>query len=528
VPAVGTLGFVPPPATVTVRFEDWPLIWLWPMGLVFMQVTFLRIAGFDVTLGVVACHLLQLLLLLRYWLGRPSTWPTIAGLTIPAYALLIGTTAEDHGEFLRSMAYLANLVVMVLLCLNLRIRDPGPIRRSVWVLCWLAMATALVVFWQAFAFNVLHDLRWANLLGDFAPPRGPLTDQIYAPHPMAPVKRANGWYSEPSVAAWFLIFVAAVALAVRPLRPRLASLTALVCLAGAVATLSLTGILGALLVLLVHLVFVRDRLGFKLIWWVLGGGGAPLGLWIAYQLGILARYAEIGDPGASIYFRFTAPLLLVSDSLPEYPLGYPIGQTDLIATKSYFINWEGGAQHDIQNTLLLVVFHFGLLGILLNAAYLVQAARHLVLLGSPRGLLMLAVAIAVLAGPGWTHHTALLVGYAILVGRHLCPAGASRLAPRRTPRLTLVSQEPVHAARLWPGDASSREPGHGSAPEPGRSPRRTTPERLRGSRGRITLPPHREAASRKATPPPKAVSRAPARPRQAPPRAPSPPRGGAP
>jgi hypothetical protein len=40
-----------------LRFEYWPVIWLWPISLVLMQATLLEIGDFAVTVAVIACSL---------------------------------------------------------------------------------------------------------------------------------------------------------------------------------------------------------------------------------------------------------------------------------------------------------------------------------------------------------------------------------------------------------------------------------------------------------------------------------------
>jgi hypothetical protein len=68
----------------------------------------------------------------------------------------------------------------------------------------------------------------------------------------------------------------------------------------------------------------------------------------------------------------------------------------------------------------MIVFYFGLLGILCNAAYLLKAAQFLVLKRHAVGLVMLSLLIAAsTTGAGWAHHFVLMIGYAIVVGRWL-------------------------------------------------------------------------------------------------------------
>jgi hypothetical protein len=185
---------------------------------------------------------------------------------------------------------------------------------------------------------------------------------------------------------------------------------------------------------------VRDRLGVKLFWLVLAGSGVGLAIHYAHQLGILARFQNLDLPGTSIYFRLTAPYTLITESLARFPLGYPLGQTDFIASRHYYINWENGSQTNIDNTLFTIVFYFGLLGILFNATYLLQAARYLLLKRHAVGLIMVSLLIGLATtGAGWAHHFVLMIGYAIVVGRYLrAQRSVAPLLPR--PRLGALIQ----------------------------------------------------------------------------------------
>jgi hypothetical protein len=186
------------------------------------------------------------------------------------------------------------------------------------------------------------------------------------------------------------------------------------------ATLSLTGVLGSAMVFAGYILFVRDRLAVKLLWLALAGSGIAMAIHYAYQLGILARFQHLDLPGTSIYFRVTAPYTLITESLDRFPLGYPLGQTDFIASRDYYINWDRGSQTNIDNTLLMIVFYFGLLGVLFNATYLVQMARYLLLKRHAVGLIMLSLLIGLTTtGAGWAHQFVLMIGYAILIGRYL-------------------------------------------------------------------------------------------------------------
>ena len=423
---------------VKVYFEHWPLVWLWPVSLVLMQLTLLHLDDFHLTLAVVICHLMQLHLVMLYWVRRPSEVQVAVTLGVILYTLVLGLFAKDFAEFGRSLAHVLNLAAMVLICLNARLERRDEIRRSIGIFCVVAAAAGLFIIAQALTFNLWRDFQLANPLGPFAP-LGP-GDEVYEPSPLTALPRANGFYSEPSVAGWFMSFAVALALAARRLYPILTTLTAAICALAAMATLSLTGVLGPAIVLASYVLFVRDRLDVKLFWLVLAGSGVGFAIYYAYKLGILARFHNFDLPGTSIYFRLNAPSTLITESLARFPLGYPLGQTDFIASRHYYINWEHGSQTNIDNTLLTIVFYFGLLGILFNATYLLQAARYLLLKRHAVGLIMVSLLIGLATtGAGWAHHFVLMIGYAIVVGRYL--RATRSVAPRLVrPRLVMLIQ----------------------------------------------------------------------------------------
>ena len=407
---------------VKLRFEYWPIVWFWPLSLAAMQLTLVRIGDFQVTWAVIACHGLQLYLVTFYWLRRPSDRQMLIGLGILLYALVVGLSATEAGEFWKSLAHIVNLLLMLAICRNARLEAGDEIARSLAVFVTVMSAVGLLIIAQAVSFNLYHDFTLAGLLGPLAP-LGP-GNEVYLPAIESRLPRANGLYAEPSVAGWLMTFAAALALAARPIHPWRATLAAAVCLLAAIATLSLTGILGAAIVALAYILFVRDRLAFKLVWAAITGVVVLTALHVAHDLGILDRFRHFDTPGTSIYFRLNAPSRLIVDSMAEQPFGHAVGQTAFIAKQAYYINWDRGSQTDIDNTPLLIVFYFGLLGVLVNAAYLLALGRFLLLKRHAIGLVMLALLIAfVTTGAGWAHDFALLLGYAMICGRHLLARG---------------------------------------------------------------------------------------------------------
>ena len=57
---------------------------------------------------MIACHLLQLHLVIFYGLNRPPNWQVMTALLILAYGLTVGLFARDPAEFGRSFAHVAD------------------------------------------------------------------------------------------------------------------------------------------------------------------------------------------------------------------------------------------------------------------------------------------------------------------------------------------------------------------------------------------------------------------------------------
>jgi hypothetical protein len=91
----------------------------------------------------------------------------------------------------------------------------------------------------------------------------------------------------------------------------------------------------------------------------------------------------------------------------------------------------------------MIVFYFGLLGILLNAAYLLKAVQFLAVRRHAVGLIMLSLLIAAsTTGAGWAHHFVLMIGYAIVIGRWLYAR------PQLEPPASTSAAPAVHSAAL--------------------------------------------------------------------------------
>lgn len=397
---------------------------VWPIGILIMHFTLAEYAGFFITAAVIIGTVITLYLLLTTKI-HPISLLVVHG--VIGYALLLGFKSTDNVEYVRSLAQFINLTLVVLMAFTARLPGPNLMARSVRVLLWGAGAVGMLIILQAIFLNLFNSYFLLNPFGAFSM-EGP-GRVLYEPHPLAPLKRPNGLYSEPSVAGWVMAFSGAVALASPILCRKNYWYIAVICLTAAALTFSLSGFLNVSAILMIYVLSSsgskRTRLPLIFLAVVLLG----MVVWLFVDLKLYARLYTVFDEGQSVYFRFFAPLQLLADSLPEHPFGHPLGHTDYIAEKTYMVNWERGRQTNIDNSFFLFSFYLGIPGVLASLLVLWSGMR-LVIRRSMAGLVVMAMLMALgETGSLWSHGMVLLIGYTIVLARFIL--WREKQAPKR-------------------------------------------------------------------------------------------------
>ena len=332
------------------------------------------------------------------------------------WSVIVGLATVDVGEFARSFVLLVNLLYVLMLASSLPL-DGRELRRAIELFLKGAAAIGLLAALQFAEMNLLGSQHLLNPFGPFTMP-GP-GGVPYSPHPLSPLKRPNALFYEPSVLGWFSGSALALALSTMHHDSRARTTQATIIAMGALASCSMTGFLSTCVVLLLY-VFVTSRTRVPMWTKVTVAAGALIFIPPALGIADLAsRFDEIQVPGSSGYYRLVAPVYLLSDSLRDLPLGYPLGHVEYIATKQYMMNWEGGSQTNLDNSFFLLSFYFGLAGLTLTAAYLIRLARS-VYTRRPSCLLEAAVTLGLAAtGALWAPWMALFLAFTIVCGRAL-------------------------------------------------------------------------------------------------------------
>ena len=389
-----------------------PLLVMWSVGMVLMHFSLFRVAGFDVTFSVLVCSVLMLFLIMAM---RIRTLPLFAAGGVLMYALALGFPAKDAVEYIRSFLLLANLTLLVWIVSGVRLPKARDVQLSVSVFVWMTVGIALLVTAQSALLNLFGDYTLLNPFGRFSA-LGP-GGVIYEPHILAEIKRPNGIFSEPSVAGWFLTFAGAVALVAPSKNARGHQTAAIVCAVAAVSTFTISGVLNVFVLVLVksYLSYRHRRVRFRAV--LSTCAALALVSWLFFAVGMYQRVVTAFDAGTSVYFRVIAPVLLLGDSLAQFPLGHPLGQVDYIASRPYMVNWERGNPTNIDNSFLFITYYFGVVGAAASVLAIGYTAR-LVLRRDQSALVAVAMVLALCeTGAFWSHSSALMIGYTILLIR---------------------------------------------------------------------------------------------------------------
>lgn len=403
----------------TISKGQQALMFIWPIGLVFMHFCLFRIDSFEFSIGTTVCLFVVIYLTsnLRIKSKKILHLSIVLLCIFFIYTILLCSFAEDLTEFFKSFIQICIFLLLLLLCCHVQLPHPKLIERSASFFLILCMAVALLVIAQFVLLNIFDSYAMMKIYGPFSP-LGP-GYLIYEPHPLSLIRRPNGVFSEPSVAGWFLVLGVSVAVAFPTLRGKTRYFSAAICGLGAIATLSISAIINIVALSLVSLwiktkgakrIYVHVGVVIVLIF-VLG--------WVTVKANITNRFGNFFVEGTSSYYRLNAPLTLLSESLREFPFGHPLGQVEYILSKPYMINWELGSLSNIDNSFFMVSYYFGILGVIISLIVVFITLYLLIKRSNSTPILVALLLSLAETGALWSPNTVLLIGYSILLIRFI-------------------------------------------------------------------------------------------------------------
>jgi hypothetical protein len=368
-------------------FTTWVLLGL-PVAVVFMHFTFGYVSGFPITVGFLYLGLMVAMGLAGFLAFDFMAMAMLAGLLV--FLLAINIEALGHLQFWRSYGQMAFGALGAALSFRELPRSPAFRAAFLRVALGCILALAGLVLLQSVLLNVFGSRALSNVFGPFMHFSGQLEwyqdDVLW--HDSG-LRRPMGTYFEPSVAGWMLNLGYALALSAFAVTRRRGHLIcALVAALAAAATLSLTGVLGLMVTTVLFLLLERS---FPVLVAALAGMAAILAALASN--GVFDRIAELKAPDTSGYIRVTGPLNLIASAFTEGVAGHPL--------------YAPGAEAEIQrvvthtridNSFVLIIYHAGIVGLLLIAALAVRLV-NLILAWRVESMLFAAMLVA-MAGTG--------------------------------------------------------------------------------------------------------------------------------
>jgi hypothetical protein len=349
-----------------------------PYIITFMHFTLFLIGNFKFTFATIfdICFLLGFLGKGFKVKGRYLL--VLLGLVLyPLLVIMFFKKGTNVVDFLQSYFLYTNLALMVVVILNVEVL-PQPMWKSIKVFITLGVLVACLTILQYITLNMLHTSALLNPFGPFSPP-GP-GGKVYHVFDLATVKRPNALYSEPSINGWYLSMISVLAFfyGIYNKSTKYILIGIFVSIAGFL-TFSASAQINLIIIYLLLFMYKYRKNIFIVTAITLAGIVVIFGTNLLQSnsnsyLG--KRLNEYDEQGTSTYFRLVAPSILISQSIVDYPFGYPLGDVDYIKSKPYMLNWESGSNTDIDNSFFFVIFYFGYVGTILIVILLIWMVRH--------------------------------------------------------------------------------------------------------------------------------------------------------
>ena len=392
---------------------------IWPIGLIFMHFCLFRIDTFEFSIGTAVCLIISLYIAFNIQVYSKKKFHIAFFILclFLIYTLIFFSFAKDVEEFYKSLIQVILLSYIILTCSQIKLPPSKYIHLSVNIFLFLSTLISLIVLAQFITLNFFDSYTLINIYGPYSP-LGP-GYMLYEPNPLSFIRRPNGLFSEPSVAGWFLVYGASVAIVFSTVRKKEGFLATFICSVGAVATLSISAIVNIVILSLICIWIKSNKLE-KLYLYAIFVAVIIITLgWVAVKANITSRFGNYFEEGTSSYYRLNAPLSLLSASLDDHPFGHPIGQVDYILTKPYMINWKYGSSTNIDNSFFMISYYYGYVGI--SIIFIIFYIGISLLVRKSHSSIILFALLLALAETGalWSPNLVLLIGYSIILIRYI-------------------------------------------------------------------------------------------------------------
>jgi hypothetical protein len=347
------------------------------LGCVSANFTLVYISGFALNLSFVALMLMTVLVLL--FVAKLRRRALVVALFLISFVLLKALGTGDLAETLKS----ASQIILAIGCLTILDVQRGSLVARDWfatVFARLMALHAVFLILQFIALNWFQNYGLQNPFGGFSA-IGPAADLTalpapYLPHALDAIKRPNGLFSEPSVAAAYSGLAWAFLLAARGVSNGQKLVLGVLLAAGMFVTFALTGwVILLAIVLFGFFVSARHMAGSTRLVAIVLLLIAGVSIFLMSRGYLAARIEGFSEVGGSFYIRFTAPFLLALDVMGQNLFGLALNDPSFLYTRPYLFDFAGRPIVTLDNFYLWLITYGGLIGLLIIATVFVLLGR---------------------------------------------------------------------------------------------------------------------------------------------------------
>lgn len=413
-----------------VRRRTLVLAW----GCVFANMTFGYPIGYPFNIATVVI----LIILLHSLINGIKGSGRVLAISVPVilWCIVKVLVSDDLGESLKSVIQIAFMSIFLIITVGWRDRfvDRELFSR---VACALLTAHAVLLVTQFILLNYFSEYVLQNLYGPFSP-LGPLAGLRdlpgpYLPSVLAPLKRPNGLFSEPSVAAAYTVFALACLVPAATISHGRKLMMGTLLVAGSLATFALTGWSMVVLFGLAWVLTRRDRLTLRqLLVAVIAALLVLTAIWTFGASYLSERVSRFGEEHGSIYVRFVGPARALVEILSEYPQGLPINDPTILRSKFYLVDYAGRRFTNLDNFYFWITVYLGLPGVALIVSWFYGIGRQARKVGTNALPIIVMAMFAGATGGGYS--AIFILPLSVAFSFAMTPASAGRRVLLQNPR----------------------------------------------------------------------------------------------
>jgi len=302
----------------------------------------------------------------------------------------------DLNDFIKSLLLYTNTILIVIILKN-KIFSSSDYKKLFGLLINLGVLAAIFLIVQVIYTNVANSTLLYHPFKSFSY-TGTGRDFFYDTSNFLRLKRGHGIFLEPSVAGWFSCVIFWTILYLKGINIKYRKIKLLILLSGIIFSLSASAYINIIVVISFHMFHKIKKLYKKIL-------AIPvfilISLFVFNWIGVIEKIKQISIVGTSTYYRLAAPFNLLSDVLVDHLFGMPFGNREnILSTKSYMIHGQGIGT-SIDNSYYLLIYFFGIIGILLCSLFILYSIYAVIL--NKEGSVFLILIVLILAGTGSTY-----------------------------------------------------------------------------------------------------------------------------